>query len=161
ADAGRAERDLRRFLDDRITSPFDLSDSCWAQLRKNGFAVGAETANDMYEFLDQQYPCVTTDQCLHTFHALIRSAFGELDSLVMGPRLLAFSRAMRKACLETSKRSNDRDIRHAALRGAQYFAVAEALLAGGSSGTEGLPVWSKAQVEAELLQIRAHAGIGP
>ncbi|HKA23782.1 MAG TPA: DUF3160 domain-containing protein, partial [Candidatus Eisenbacteria bacterium] len=159
--ASRAERDLRRFLADRTFSPFDLSDSTWAQLRRNGFAVGAETHNEMYEFLDPAYPCVTTDLCLHAFHLVAKAALGELDSLVIAPKLASFCGQMRDACLETSRKSRDSATRGAAAHDVLYFAVAQALLEGNNQGLDGLPVMSKGIVQAELLQIRAHTSAGP
>lgn len=159
--ARRAERDLRRRLEEGVYSAFDLEDSTYLRLVRQGFAITTETGKEMYEFLGAEYPAVTSDCAFHAVASLVRAALMELDSLVVEPRLAAFCREMLEVCCAQARDLPAGAARDAARDNAELFAVAVALLDAADPEALGLPDPSLAAVRRELEAIRAHRTPGP
>src|SRR5207237_9688570 len=107
-------------------------------------------------FLEAEYPYVSTDAAFHAFVLVARGALGELDSLVVAPRLRRFCAGMFAATLDQWHGAGGPLEREAALRDAEIFAVATALPEQSLAAPRGLPENAARSVEDELRRIRGH-----
>ncbi len=144
-----------------LFTPWDLDDAALALLRRNGFVILPEPANDMFEFYGAEYPFVTSDIAFHSFMILAREALNELEMLVLVPRLRSFSRDFMRACVAQTRTLRDRRLRDLARRNAATFAVAAVLLDAAQLQDLGLPFELTRAVEREVSAIRGHKGIAP
>jgi len=161
AERRHARSALRRIesASHELFTPWDLDDAALTLLRRNGFVILPEPANDMFEFYGAEYPFVTSDVAFHSFMILAREALNELEMLVLVPRLRNFSRDCMSDCIAQIRALRDRRLRDLALRNAATFAVASVLLDAVQLQDLGLPFELTRAVEREVSAIRGHKGI--
>jgi hypothetical protein len=153
-----AERDAQRLLTDHLSCAFNLDDTTYAHLARQGFVVRNEgKGNELYEFLGEEYPCVTSDMAFHAFVLVSRAMLGELDSLVVAPRLASCCTRMTADCARIAAARGPGRVRDAALRDAAFFAVGAELLGRAAPLRDDR---ARDRVQEDLALIRAHAGVG-
>jgi hypothetical protein len=155
----RALRDIRMRVETGMVMPFDLDDHAHAVLKRQGFVILPETANELYEHLRSEYPYVTVDIVFHAFMLLAGASFDDLERLVLHPRIETFVSEMIRGCRDRMDvLLPGREVR-LAHRNIAFFAVVNALLKGTDMDTENAPPPVAPIVKAELSKIREHADV--
>jgi hypothetical protein len=157
--ARRALRDVRLRVETGMTMPFDLDDHAVAALTRQGFVILPETANELYELLQSEYPYVTVDIVFHALMILARASLDDLESLVLRPKLEAFTSEMIETChgrLRYLKPGREVDL---AQLNIASFAVVDALLKGTDIELKDLPAPVITRAAEELAKIKGHEGV--
>jgi hypothetical protein len=148
---------LRRNIESGFVTPNDVPDSTWEAIRRQGFAIVSQGADELHDLLDSAHPYITFDVAFHAFVMMAASALDEWERCALRSQVSEFVTEMKRACIGQAGRVRD-DEAALARRNAAFFAVAKTLL-DGAAETEGLPEELAVRVEDEVAKIRAHAGI--
>ena len=145
-----------------VTRALNLTDSARQALQRQGFVVVPDAREtDMVaayaKLAELQVPnFITSDALLHLYHAQFDDVLRTVETNQFLPRLKVMSQAL-WASATNQYASNSGDLREAARRNVAFFTVARQLL--GVPGAA--PDYVAAQVNLELDDIAAHAGLAP
>ncbi|MCZ7385556.1 MAG: DUF3160 domain-containing protein [Candidatus Methanoperedens sp.] len=143
---------------EKIQSAFNLKDSQANLLRKNGFVVVDWRGDDIVEPYKQMKMMdvpifVTTDSLLHLYRIQFNELLKNIEQKEFYNDLDVISKTMEAAFTDEYNR-NEGDLKEAAKRNVEYFAVGLKLLDPNAT----VPEFARADVDAELRLIEGHEG---
>ncbi len=143
---------------EKIQSALNLKDSQANLLKKNGFVVVSWQGDDIVEPYKQMkimdVPIfVTTDSLLHLYRIQFNELLKNIEEKEFYNDLNEISKAMEAAFTDEYSR-NEGDLKEAAKRNVEYFAVGLKLLDLNAT----VPGFARADVDAELKLIEGHEG---
>ncbi len=154
----KAIRNIRLLDVHGILCPFDLEDEFLQAVVENGFVCHPRQENEIFEFVTEEYPFISSDLIFHTFMILQRAALDELERFTLRQELEDYCGGMMAASLAQAASSDGDDRVAAACRNAAFFAVAMRLLEA-EADIGALPLHWQDEVVAEVLRIEAASGV--
>ncbi len=156
----RAIRNIQLLNEHGILCPFDLEEDFLDAVVENGFACHPRQENEIFEFVTEEYPFISSDLIFHTFMIMQRAALDELERFAVRRELWFYSNGMMAASLAQSRKTEVEELAESAMHNAAFFAVAIRLL-DAEADIGALPEKYRDAVEAETLRIELATHVAP